>query len=101
MEFNPYLAGAANAGEANKGGLDSIEHPTTASNIPWQTRPALLTVFEDALATTLQDIFRDGIEDLPTLVSRLNASTVKHPEGNWTEANYQSLMAQLAKGGLA
>ena len=51
MTFNPYLAGLkVNAAEPNKGGSDNIERPTAVENIPWQTRPAALTPFEDALA---------------------------------------------------
>lgn len=100
MDFNPYLAGTASvAGEdANKGGPDAIEHPARTANIPWQTRPAALSDFEATLADTLMAIFRDGVEDLPGVVARLNASGPRHPGGSWTEANYQSLMARLAQG---
>ena len=99
MTFNPYLAGLkVNAAEPNKGGSSNIERPVAVENIPWQTRPAELTPFEDALASALQTMFRDGVETLPDIVSRLNASDVKHPEGRWTEQNYQSLMARLATG---
>lgn len=102
MTFNPYLAGLkVNAAEPNKGGSGNIERPSAVENIPWQTRPAALTPFEDALATTLQTMFRDGIEALPDIVARLNASDVKHPEGRWTEQNYQTLMARLAAGASA
>ena len=102
MTFNPYLAGLkVNADEPNKGGSGNIERPQAVENIPWQTRPAALTPFEDALADTLQAMFREGVEALPDIVARLNASAVKHPEGNWTEQNYQSLMARLAAGASA
>jgi hypothetical protein len=99
VTFNPYLAGLKiNAAEPGKGGSGNIERAAAVENIPWQTRPAALTPFEDALAETLQAMFRDGVEALPDVVARLNASDVKHPEGGWTEQNYQSLMARLAAG---
>ena len=41
------------------------------------------------------------VETLPDIVARLNASDVKHPDGRWTEQNYQSLMARLATGASA
>lgn len=102
MTFNPYLAGLkTNAAEPNKGGSGNIEHASAVENIPWQTRPAALTPFEDALAATLQAMFREGVETLPDIVARLNASDVQHPEGRWTEQNYQSLMSRLAAGASA
>jgi len=99
VTFNPYLAGLkTNTTEPNKGGSSNIEHPQAVENIVWQTRPAELTPFENELADALQAIFRDGVEALPDIVSRLNRSPVRHPDGNWTEQNYQSLMARLATG---
>ncbi|MCW0234003.1 MAG: hypothetical protein OJJ21_10425 [Ferrovibrio sp.] len=100
MEFNPYLVGNSGGadGDANKGGPEAIEQPARAPNIPWQTRPAALTEFEATLADTLMAMFRDGVDELPAIVARLNAAGPRHPEGSWTEANYQSLMARLAHG---
>lgn len=100
MEFNPYLAGISGAADsdANKGGSDAVEHPERTPNIPWQTRPAALTDFESTLADTLMAMFRDGVEDLPAIVARLNTVGPRHPEGSWTETNYRSLMARLAQG---
>jgi hypothetical protein len=100
MEFNPYLAGvsAGADGDANKGGPDAVEHSARTLNIPWQTRPAALTDFEATLADTLMAMFREGVEELPAIVAKLNASGPRHPEGSWTEANYQSLMQRLAQG---
>ncbi|MFC3677997.1 recombinase-like helix-turn-helix domain-containing protein [Ferrovibrio xuzhouensis] len=99
MTFNPYLAGLkTNAAEPGKGSSGNIERPQAVGNIPWQTRPAELTAFEMTLADALQAMFRDGVETLPDIVARLNASTVQHPEGSWTEQNYQSLMNRLAAG---
>lgn len=100
MDFNPYLAGTvdSDSGDPNKGGPEAIEHPLRTPLIPWQTRPAALTDFESTLADTLMAMFREGVEMLPDIVARLNANGPKHPEGNWTEANYQSLMARLAQG---
>ena len=102
MTFNPYLAGLkVNAAEPAKGGSGNIERPQAVENIPWQTRPAELTAFEVALADALQAMFREGVETLPDIVARLNASDVKHPEGRWSEQNYQSLMGRLAAGASA
>jgi hypothetical protein len=99
MEFNPYLAtsSAANPADANKGGPEAIEHPSHTRNIPWQTRPGVLTDFEDTLADTLMAMFREGVEDLPAIVAQLNAKGPRHPDGSWNEANYQSLMHELAQ----
>ena len=102
MMFNPYLAGGTgDPADPRKGGPDAIEHPHKVANIPWQTRAAPLTAFEDALATALQEGFNAGVDDLPGLVAALNRSPVKHPDGTWTEANYQTLMAKLAHGDAA
>jgi hypothetical protein len=99
MEFNPYLICISDGagGDANKGGSNAIEHPTHTANIPWQTRPAALTDFEATLADALMAMFRDGIEELPVIVAKLNAVGPRHPEGSWTEVNYQNLMARLAQ----
>src|SRR3546814_18675483 len=93
VTFNPYLAGLkTNAAEPAKGGSGNIERPQAVENIPWQTRPAELTAFEMTLADALQAMFREGVEALPDIVARLNASAVQHPEGRWTEQNYQRPM---------
>lgn len=99
MNFNPYRSGLmTNAAEPNKGGSAAIEQPHAIENIVWQTRAADLTAFEDELAEKLQAVFRNGVEALDAIVAELNRSGPRHPDGAWTEQNYQSLMARLAAG---
>src|SRR3546814_5279627 len=96
VTFNPYLAGLkTNAAEPAKGGSGNIERPQAVENIPWQTRPAELTAFEMTLADALQAMFREGVEALPDIVARLNASAVQHPAGRRSEEHTSELQSLM------
>jgi hypothetical protein len=79
-----------------KGDEGSIERPDQVRNIRWQTRVAAPTEYENALGDALQKIFADQVHDLPGIVSRLNASTVRAPGGvTWTEDIFTAEMTRL------
>ncbi|MDP6905766.1 MAG: hypothetical protein QF406_15155, partial [Verrucomicrobiota bacterium] len=83
----------------NKGGADYLETYDPPTLLPWQTRFAQPTEYEQELADALQEIFGEEVYDLPVIVGRLNESDVKPPveEGGWTEANFQSVMKRLGE----
>ncbi|MDB5411490.1 MAG: hypothetical protein JWL84_6402 [Rhodospirillales bacterium] len=78
-----------------KGGELTIEHPATATNVVWQTRPAPLTDEENALADSLMAIFVKGAWELSDVVAALNEMGPPPVAGGaWTE---KSLAATLAR----
>ena len=94
MDWNPWLTKT----NENKGGPDYLETYDPPTLLPWQTRSAPPTEYEQALADALQEIFVEEVYDLPGIVGRLNESGVKPPEeGGWTEANFQSVMKRLGE----
>jgi hypothetical protein len=79
-----------------KGDAASIEHVDEVRNIRWQTRPAPLSEYEDALASSLQAIFGEEVYDLAAVVRRLNERGPKPPSGGvWTEGLFTAEMARL------
>ncbi|HUB97021.1 MAG TPA: recombinase-like helix-turn-helix domain-containing protein [Stellaceae bacterium] len=90
--FNPHLT----PHPADKGSEAGIEHPDRVENIAWQTRAALPTPAENALADALQAIFADEIYDLPRIVERLQGR-VTPPGGasRWSEALLRAELARL------
>ena len=95
-EFNPWLAPRP-AGDAEKGGPEAIERPERVANIAWQTRAAVPSPEEAALADALEAIFGDEVYELGPIVARLNRDGVPAPGGSdvWTEANFLSELARL------
>ncbi len=90
--FQEWLARSA----GTKGDADSIERPDEVENIRWQTRPAPLSDYENALADALQAIFGEEIYDLPAIVRRLDERGPKPPTGTtWTEELFVAEMARL------
>ena len=94
MDFNPGLAQHA---LTDKGGENTIENPNRVTNLAWQTRAALPTAAEGALADALQAIFAEEIYDLPQIVERLNRAHVKPPGGapGWTEESFRAELRRL------
>ena len=87
-----WLAGAA----GTKGDASSIERVDEVQNVRWQTRPAPLTAYENALADSLQAIFGEEIYDPAVIVRRLNERGPKPPTGAaWTEELFTAEMARL------
>lgn len=95
QEFNPFLA--ARSTDTDKGSPAGIEVPDQAQNIGWQTRPALPTAEENALADALQAIFADEVYDLSGIVERLNRAAIKPPAGTarWSEENFSAELMRL------
>lgn len=85
----------AGTGET-KGDESSLERVDEVQNVRWQTRPAPLSDYENALADALQAIFGQEIYDLPGIVRRLNEQGPKPPTGAaWTEELFAAEMARL------
>ncbi len=79
-----------------KGDESSIERPDAVQNVRWQTRAAAPTDYENRLGDALQEIFAEGIYDLPGLVAALNARGVGTQAGAaWTEDSFAAEMARL------
>lgn len=86
-DYNPFLTKST----ATRGQVEKRE------NIPWQTRAAVPTEYENRLGDTLVQIFGSGVEALPDVVRLLNEKAVLDPAGQpWTEASFQSEMKRLA-----
>jgi len=97
-DFNPSLA-RAGIDQEPKGSPAGLEVPDKVENIGWQTRAALPTPAEDALADALQALFNEEIYDLAKLVEGLNRRGVQPPAGTqrWTEEIFRSELARLGK----
>ena len=96
VDFNPQLA--PSEAHDNKGGPQTIEKPAQVENFRWQTRPAPLTAYENALADALQAIFAKEIYGLREIVVELNAMKLPAPAGaaHWTDESFRAEMARLA-----
>ncbi|WP_077002493.1 recombinase-like helix-turn-helix domain-containing protein [Variovorax sp. KK3] len=65
---------------------------------PHQARQRPATTYEDLLGDAIERAFADGVQDLATLVERLNDSGLSAPSGRaWTEDNYREEMGKLAQ----
>jgi hypothetical protein len=98
MEFNPHLAGASRAND-DKGSEAGIERPDQVVNIAWQTRAAVPTREEHALADALQAIFADEIYELAAVVERLNRLGLAPPSGAaaWTVDGFRAHLRGLGR----
>lgn len=86
-EYNPFLTKSS----ATRGRVETRE------NIPWQTRAAAPTEYENRLGDALVEIFGSGVDALPDIVRRLNEKPIPDPAGQpWTEASFQAEMKKLA-----
>lgn len=96
-DYNPLLAPTSGA-DARKGSEATIEDPDRVANLRWQTRPAPLTVAEEALADALQTIFADEVYGLDGIVERLNRMKVSPPAGApaWSEESFRAEIRRLA-----
>lgn len=96
VDYNPGLSRRRGTG-ADKGGPATIEIPDKVENIPWQTRAALPTEREQALADALQAIFAAEVCELPAIVEQLNKRRLAAPDGApaWTEENFRAEFARL------
>ena len=95
MDHNPYLKSGAPVNDNT--GRGRVEDPSTIINIPWQTRAAPPTKFEQALCKTLTQIFDAGAETLSDIVTELNTKGVKAADGSdWTEDSFQAEIKKLS-----
>ena len=96
MDHNPFLAALRQSPSGEGAGKGRIERPEEAQNIPWQTRAAPPSAYENKLCHALEAIFSAGVEDLPTIVVRLNELGVRDPSGQaWTEESFPRDMRRL------
>ncbi len=96
LDHNPFLAASRRPADEQAGDEDRIERPGGAQNIVWQTRGAPPTEWENRLGDALEAIFGDGVEDLPTVVARLNEMGMRDGSGApWTEETFRREMARL------
>ena len=96
-DFNPHLAPRPAADQDV--GKGSIERPADAKNIPWQTRQALPTDYENRLGDALEVIFENGATDLPAVIAALNATDIRSRMGTaWTAHLFEEEMRRLAGG---
>ena len=94
-DYNPWLSRNSDAGDG-KGGPAGLEVPRHIENIPWQTRPALPSAYENALADALTAIFAAEIYDLPRIIEQLRQRGVRPSTGGvWTEQVFRAEMARL------
>lgn len=67
---------------------------------PHQARRRAPTTFEDLLGDAIERAFAQGAYTLPELVACLNREGVAAADGSdWTEENFQALMARLGREG--
>ena len=67
---------------------------------PNQARRRAPTLFEDLLGDALERAFAQGACSLPEVVACLNqGGPAANDGGEWTEENFQALMARLGREG--
>jgi len=95
-EYNIALKQWLEKSAGNKGDESSIERPDAVQNVRWQTRAAAPSEYENRLGDTLQEIFAEGIYELPGIVAALNERGVRSASGmGWTEDSFAAEMARL------
>lgn len=71
--------------------------PTDRYLEPHQARKRQPTTFEDLLGDAIERAFGAGAQTLPEVVASLNRTGPSNENGeDWTEQNFQALMARLA-----
>ena len=96
MDHNPHLTPWRHPEPGSAAGKGAIERPDQVTNIVWQTRPAVPSAYESALADDLIACFGAGAEELPDLVAGLNARGSRSPSGApWTEESFTTEMKRL------
>jgi hypothetical protein len=97
-DFNPFLAAFRDAARGEAPGAGQIFRAADRELIVWQTRPALPSEYELALADALEQIFGQRIHALADVVAALNREGVRTPHGEaWTERNFQETFRELGK----
>jgi hypothetical protein len=97
-DFNPYLEAHRAASPNQVAGAGHIFKTGDRNLIMWQTRPAMPSAYERALADALEQIFAQQTYDLPGIVAALNGASVRTPGGEaWTEQNFQDTLRELGQ----
>lgn len=81
-------------------GAGGGDHPRLPHNglymEQFQARTGEPTSYEMTLGSALEEIFGQGLHDLPAIVAALNAQGLKTPDGEaWTEENFADSMERL------
>lgn len=98
LDYNPYLARETSVDDQRDLAQQRIETPGERENVVWQTRAAPPTEYENALADALVSIFEQGVEDLDTLIVKLNEIGLQSPEGrNWSADIFERVMSELGR----
>lgn len=98
LDYNPYLARKTSADDQQDLAQQRIEMPGERENVVWQTRAAPPTEYENTLADALVSIFEQGVEDLETLIVKLNETGPKSPDGeNWSAEVFERVMSELGQ----
>ncbi len=96
MDHNPFLAALRQSRPGEAAGKGRIERPEDVRNIVWQTRDAPPTAYENRLGDALEAIFGEGVDDLATVVARLNERGVRDSSGQaWNEDSFAREMRRL------
>lgn len=94
-DYNPWIDHHPDHGDG-KGGPATVEVPGGSENVSWQTRPAVPSEYESALADTLTTIFAADIDAVPQIVEWLNRAGPKPPDGGgWTEERFVAELHRL------
>lgn len=95
LDLNPYLARLREQPVDNPKG--SIERPGEAPNIPWQTRSAAPSEYENRLGDALEQVFDAGATALEEIVAGLNARGFPTADDQpWTVERFTETMRALA-----
>ncbi len=97
MDHNPFLKPWIQPHPNRTAGKGTIERPGQTPNIPWQTRSAPPTEFENQLGDALEQVFESGATELADVVAGLNAQGFRTSAGTvWDEASFRVELARLA-----
>ncbi|WP_075182286.1 recombinase-like helix-turn-helix domain-containing protein [Pantoea sp. 1.19] len=92
-DLNPCLPESWQFQPPREGGNGSIHQPGQYPNIIWQSRSRLPTAWETSLIASLEILFEQGIDELPTLVEALNQQRSFDSRGlPWTTASFQAFL---------
>lgn len=93
LDFNPALPESRQFTPPAEGGNGAIHKPGEYQNIIWQTRSRVPESWELELIATLENLFEQGAETLPELVSGLNAVRMHDRQGEaWSEASFGAFL---------
>ncbi len=97
LDYNPFLKPWMQPHPNRIAGKGEIERPGQVANIPWQTRSAAPTEYENQLGDALETVFESGATTLEEVVSGLNEIGLRTLEGRpWDAATFEAELARLA-----